>query len=525
MTFLTRARCFSVRYLALLVAPFLFVIQSEAQFTTAGLAGTVHDSSNAAVPQATVTVTNLDTGLTQTGQTNESGAFTFSTLPVGAYRLSIQKSGFDEYVQTGVVLSVGQTTSESIALRVGGISQSVEVSGEAPVVDTHDATVGQLVEKKLITDLPLNGRTAQSLVFLAPGTADVTNNYCLVNCQGGVYPGEQEASVNGSGPGGVNYQLDGAGHNDTYMNTNLPFPNPDAIQEFNLQSDNLSAQYGGASSAVVNIVTRSGTNAFHGDAFEFLRNGDFNARNYFAPVQDTLKQNQFGGSFGGPILKNKLFFFGTYQGTRVRSTSQSQIAFVPDAAERTGDFSELSTQLIDPNSGAPFPQNRIPASSISPVAQNFLKYLPLPNGPGGQITYAGPRTQQNDDQWLIKLDADLGKNRLSGRYFWTRFDQPPFVFSDNMLAADSNGNQVTVQNYSINDVYTVSPKLFFNTWFGGNSQTGGSISGAPFSFPSQGIQIAAPTPPNLISMYRVILAWAPTTWEPSIAATGWCGKT
>ena len=147
--------------------------------------------------------------------------------------------------------------------------------------------------------------------------------------------------MNGAVPSGgrLNYQLDGAGHNDTYLNYNLPFPNPDAIAEFNLQSSNFSAEYGNAGGGVVNIVTRSGTNNFHGSAFEFLRNGALNARNFFAPRQDTLKRNQFGGSLGGPIIKNKVFFFGTYQGTRIRSAAEGQITFVPTAAERAGDFS------------------------------------------------------------------------------------------------------------------------------------------------------------------------------------------
>lgn len=474
-----------------------FVPESRAQFTTSGLVGTVLDKSNAAVDEAGVVILNEDTGLTQSTTTNSTGAFTFSALPVGKYKLTVTKAGFSNYIQSGIVLNLGQTVSESIVLTVGATTQSVQVTGKGPMIDTHEATVGQLVEKKLITDLPLNGRQAQSLVFLSPGTVDISNNYCLVNCQGGVYPGEQEASVNGSGPGTVNYQLDGAGHNDTYMNTNLPFPNPDAIEEFNIQSNNLSAQYGGASSAVVNIVTRSGTNALHGDLFEFLRNGDFNARNYFAPVQDTLKQNQFGGSVGGPIIKDRLFYFGTYQGTRVRSTSQSQIGFVPTAPERTGDFSASGVNLVDPSTGNAFANNIIPTTMLNPVAQNILKYVPLPNGPNGQLTYAGPPTRQNDDQWLVKIDADLGKHRLSGRYFWTLFDQEPHVFTDNILAADSNGNKVTVKNYALNDVYVVSPSLFFNTWFGANSQTGGSLSGTSVGFPDLGSQIAAPDPPSL----------------------------
>jgi hypothetical protein len=202
------------------------------------------------------------------------------------------------------------------------MSQKVTVQADAELVATRTATAGQLVTGHQIIDLPLEGRAAQSLVFLAAGTVDVTDRYCGLGCHGGVYPGEQQAAVNGAGPDNVNYQMDGTDHNDTYLNMNLPFPNPDSLQEFNLQANNMTAEYGNAAGGIVNIVTKSGTNELHGTAFEFLRNGSLNARNFFAPEHDQLKRNQFGGTLGGPIVKDKLFFFGTYQGTRIRIAPQ-----------------------------------------------------------------------------------------------------------------------------------------------------------------------------------------------------------
>src|SRR5581483_6558690 len=340
---------------------------------------------------ASVKVQNMDTGLTQNTTTSDVGAFVFPTLPVGRYRLTVEKTGFAPYSQEGIRLTVNEAASQTVRLQVGGVSESVTVAADAEIVPTRTATSGQLVDQRKIVDLPLNGRQAQSLLYLAPGTVDTTSRYCGVNCFGGVYPGEQQAAVNGTGPGQVNYQLDGAGHNDTYLNMNLPFPNPDAVQEFSLDSNNLSAQFGNSAGGVVNIVTRSGTNEIHADLFEFLRNGALNARNFFAPKHDSLNRNQFGGSVGGPIRKNRLFYFGTYQGTRIRSAAQGQIGFVPTQAERNGDFSDLSgVALKDPVSGVPYPNNRIPASQFSPVSLKLLQYIPLPNGPGRQLTYVGP---------------------------------------------------------------------------------------------------------------------------------------
>src|SRR5882762_5175563 len=232
--------------------------------------------------------------------------------------------------------------------------------------------------------MPLNGRRPERLVYLAPGTIDLGRNSCQICGQGGVYPGEETAGVNGAGIYQVNFQLDGASHNDTYINASLPFPNPDSVQEFSLQSSNFTAEYGNAGGGIVNIVTRSGTNQIHGSAFEFLRNGALNARNFFAPTQDTLKRNQYGGSVGGPILKDKLFFFGTYQGTRVTTAASGNVTFVPTAAERTGDFSSITRGLIDPVSKQPFPGNQIPASRIDAVSKYFLNSIALPNGAGRQ---------------------------------------------------------------------------------------------------------------------------------------------
>ncbi len=477
---------------------------AAAQYTTASLAGTVLDSSGAMIPDARVTVRNVDTGFTQEVQTDSGGAFLFSRLPVGNYELKVEKRGFSTYVQAGISLNVDRAANRVITMQVGQVAEQITVQADAELVVTRTATGGQLIDQKRIVELPLNGRAAQALVFLAAGTIDLGRNGCRICGHGGVYPGEQTAGINGAGMAQVNYQLDGAGHNDTYLNVNIPFPNPDSIQEFNLQSSNFTAEYGNAAGGIVNIVTKSGTNEFHGSLFEFLRNGRLNARNFFAPTQDTLKRNQFGGSFGGPIRKDRLFFFGTYQGTQVRSAPAGRIAFVPSAAERAGDFSGLPRQLVDPVSRQPLAGNRIPEERINPVSKFFLKWVPLPNRGGRELNFAGTPASQIENQFMTKMDYNLRKHQLSGRYFFTDFDQPAVIPKDNVLAASSAGNAVRVQNLSLNHTFTISPAVLINSAFGFNRQRGGSLSSAPFGYPDAGVTIswarasALQAPPELV---------------------------
>ncbi len=473
------------------------------QFTTASLGGVVTDTNGSVVPGATVTVRSIATGLSRTTTTSGAGSYLFPALPVGSYQLTVEKSGFSTYVQTGIVLEVTQSVTQSVILHPGTVQQRVSVSAAAEILPVQTSTVSQVIASQSITQLPLNGREAQQLVFLIPGAVDLSSHYCGYNCQGGVYPGAQFAQVNGGGPGNVSYELDGGDHNDNYLNVNFPFPNPDAVQEFSVQAANMSAEYGN-SAAVVNIVTKSGTNQFHGGLYEFLRNGDLNGRNYFAPVQDTLKRNQFGGTAGGPILRNKLFFFFSYQGTRTTSAPSEEIAFVPTADERTGNFSGSGIVVTDPSTGLPFPGDRIPPGSLSPVAQYFLHHIPLPNGPDGQLTYVGPTAVQTENQFMPKIDYISGKNHLSGVYFYTRFTQPPDFAAGktNVIATDGNSNSAFIQTVAINDAYVVTPSLLLNGWFSYDRSDGQSASGAPFTLTDAGVKIVQPpnTPPAMNQM-------------------------
>jgi hypothetical protein len=487
-----------MRQFILLFLAVLVWMPLHAQYTTASLGGTVLDSTGSAIPEAKVTVRNVGTGFTQTVSADATGAFLFSRLPVGDYELRVEKEGFSTYVQAGITLTVNQAASQNVTLPVGQVSERVTVEAQTDLVSLRTATGGQLIDQQRVVELPLNGRMAQSLVFLSAGTVDLGRNGCRICGHGGVYPGEQTAGVNGAGMAQVNYQLDGAGHNDTYLNENIPFPNPDSIQEFNLQSNNFTAEYGNAAGGIVNIVTKSGTNNLHGSAFEFLRNGALNARYFFAPTHDTLKRNQFGGTLGGALIKDKLFFFGTYQGTRIHSASAGRLAFVPTAAERQGDFSSTQKTLIDPVSRAPFPSNQIPANRINPVANFFLKSIPLPNGAGRELNFRGTNIVQTENQFMPKVDYNRGRHQVSGRYFFTDYSQPAVIPEGNVLAAASSGNRVRVQNISIVYTFTASPTLLINSTFGLNRQRGGSLSSAPFGFPEAGVKIAAPAPPEVV---------------------------
>jgi len=478
-----------------------------AQYTTASLGGTVRDSTGAVVPDARVAVRHTETGFAQAVASDATGSFLFSRLPVGSYELRVEKQGFTSYVQSGIQLTVDRMATQNVALQVGAVTEQVTVQADSELIETRTATVGHLVDGKRIVEMPLNGRRPERLVYMAPGTIDLGRNSCRICGHGGVYPGEETAGVNGAGLYQVNFQLDGTSHNDTYINVSLPFPNPDSVQEFNLQSSNFTAEYGNAAGGIVNIVTRSGTNEIHGGVFHFLRNGALNARQFFAPLQDALKRNQFGGTVGGPIVRDKLFYFGTYQGTRLRNTPAGIIRFVPTPAERNGDFSSLlpGRQLVDPVSRAPVAGNIIPASRINAVSKFFLNRIPLPSGSGRQVNFPGTPIIQTENQFMVKTDYTLGRHHLSGRYYFTDFDGPPVVGPPNILAATTAGNAVRVQNVSLNHTWTLSPTLLVNSTFGMNRQRGGSLSSTDFGFAAAGVKVVGPehvkklnAPPELI---------------------------
>src|SRR6266540_2553200 len=311
---------------------------------TAQIGGRVADESGAVLPGVTVTVTQTDTGFTRTVVTDETGSYVMPNLPTGPYRLEVTLAGFRTYTQTGIVLQVSGTPTINVTLQLGQLAETVSVEAATPLVDVKSAGISDVVENERIVELPLQGRNVTDLIVLA-GAAVQTGTADSRSMQGGV-----NISVGGGLSFGVAYQLDGAMHNNPQNNANLPLPFPDALQEFSVATSGLSAQNGMHSGASVNAVTKSGTNNFHGNAFEFLRDHRFNARNPFAAIgpdgrrlDDGLKRNQFGGTLGGPIARDRMFFFGAYQGTAVTQRPAANKAFIPTAAMMAGDFTAFAS--------------------------------------------------------------------------------------------------------------------------------------------------------------------------------------
>ncbi len=266
----------------------------------------MQDSSGLGIQGAQVRAVQTSTGQIRNAETGTDGGYVLQSLPIGPYRLEVGKEGFSTYVQSGIVLQVDSNPTIDAKLQVGNVTQQVLVEASATMVETRSSGIGQVVDQQRVVDLPLNGRYATDLIYLA-GASAAAPNADLVSAKN--YPNEAVASIAGGLANGTTYILDGGNHNDPFNNLNLPFPFPDALQEFKVETSALQAQYGQHSAGAINAVTKSGGNAFHGDAFEFVRNYDFNARNPAATVRDSLKRNQFGGTVGGPIKKDKLFFF------------------------------------------------------------------------------------------------------------------------------------------------------------------------------------------------------------------------
>jgi len=461
----------------LLILAFQFAVIGWSQvLPTAQLAGNVTDPSGAIVPQATVTLTNAGTDVARKTRTDSRGQFLFTLVPPGQYVLDVSASGFSPYERRGITLNVNATPSIPVVLRLGPVSQKVTVQANAQMIETQSASLSQLVNDRYIQQLPLNGRNAAQLVFMAPGAVTGSGQTSAT------YANNSQAvpiSVNGTYGDQVSYKLDGASHQDNISNLNATFPDPDALQEFSVQTNNYDARNGGSAGAIVNIATKSGTNQFHGSAFDFLRNGVLNARNFFAPAQDKLKRNQFGGTIGGPIKRNKLFFFGSYQGTRTRDVSLSNTAFVPSAALRGGDFSSVSKPVIDPETGQPFPGNIIPTNRILPIATNVLAKVPTSSDPTGKLLYSRP-IDQNSNQAFGKVDFDTSRNMLAGSFFYVRYSDPGWDANGTLLNYRL-GQLQTTKEFNVHDNYTISSNMINSAVFDGLILDSLQTRTAPFS--------------------------------------------
>ena len=459
-----------------------------AQEVTGTIAGVVKDSSGAVVPGITVSATNVGTNATYNGASDSEGAYTIHLLPVGVYNLTASAPGFKKYDVNGIRVQVNETSRVDLDLQVGATTESVDVSATAVHVDTESPVLKTVIDQARVEELPLNGRDPAQLTRLVAGVglyngAGVTSGTSYPGSGGtGVVP----VSINGGRGNTTNYILDGGQNNDHYNNAPNPMPNPDALQEFSVQTNNFSAEYGRNVGGVVNAVTKSGTNELHGAAFGYLRNAALNAVNFFAPVNpnnpstkldDGLKRSQFGVTLGGPVVfpklyhgKNKTFFFFSYQGTRIRQRPSSGFTTVMGAAERTGDFSAVSTKLADPFGGGFYPGNQIPKSEINPVAAGLLACcipqatLASPTAGFGQIVVT-TLSNLNDDQYLGKIDQQFGdKNRLSGRIFISHASEPSQLDQNDYFASVVGA---WWQNTSVvaNDTHIFGPNLLNTALF------------------------------------------------------------
>lgn len=434
------------------------------EVAVARVSGQVSDPSGAAVAGAAVKITETNKELVRRATTDEQGRYTLPSLPVGSYQLEVTASGFKSYVQSGITLQVGNNVEINVRLQIGSLSESIKVTASAGMVETRENAVSQVVDERRMVELPLNGRQPTQLILLS-GAALTAPGGGMVGSKN--YFSSTTISVAGGQANAVNYLLDGGDNNDAVTSVNLPIPFPDALQEFSVQTSSLPARYGLRSGAVVNAVTKSGSNDWHGSLFEFLRNGDLNARNFFAARHDTLKRNQFGGTVGGRMIRDKLFFFGGFQGTRNRTDPPTTTSFVPTAAVIGGDFSTMVSgscvsggrgkTLTDPLTGQPLPNNALPASRFNPQAVALVtKYVPQSPDPCGKLVYGIPTTGDEEQAVGRVVRVQNWKHTLYGRYFLAQYKNPPVFDGKNLLTTTQAGNWERVQSLTLGDTYSFS---------------------------------------------------------------------
>jgi len=469
--------------LAVLMA-FPLASVASAQVTAATIVGTITDASGGALPGVTVTARNVDTGFNRTVPSNEVGAYRLEFLPIGRYSVEIALSGFKTVTRSGIVLNVNDTVKVDTAMEIGGLSETVVVEGEAPVVNTATADISKTVEAKAIESLPLVDRNVYSLLDLTPGVQ--SNNTGVASASATTsnlslgFP-EQRTLINGGADGGtgsVNYYLDGGINMTGLRNTGNALPNPDAIQEFKVQTNSYNVEYGRFSSGIINVITKAGTNRYRGSAFEYTRDGKLNAKEWGSQLgTPPLKRNQFGGTLGGPIKKDKTFFFTSYSGLRQTTQTFLNTAIVPTALERLGDFSQSKTIPTDPATKLPFACNGVTgvvcAGRLDPVAMKIINtYIPTANVPGN-IWQGYVPSPYDTNEVLLKIDHQINDaHRFSGSYF---------LFSGaNTVKAGTGNLPWANQEYSwrqhnlnLSDTWSVSTSKINQAWFSFNRNYGG----------------------------------------------------
>jgi outer membrane receptor protein involved in Fe transport len=483
-----------------LIAIFAILVAMQpvaiAQTTTATIVGTVTDPTGAPVAAASVTARNVDTGLKRTVVTGEEGNYRLELLPVGSYSIDVAPaSGFKKATRTGVVLAVGDTSRVDITLELGLATEEVTITETPPEVNTSTPELGRTIQTKDIESLPLVERNVFALLDLTPGVQSNNNGIATASAatqNNTLGVPEQRTLINGGtdgGTGSVNYFLDGGTNMTSLRNTGNVAPNPEAIREFKVTTNAYNAEYGRFASGIINIVTKSGTNKFRGSLYEFVRNDAFNANEYGSQLERApYKRNQFGGSIGGPIIKDRTFFFGTYSGLRQRTSRFLSGATLPTAAQRRGDFSALTVanQPRDPATGTSlatatvFPGGIIPANRIDPVALKILNdFIPASNvtningSPGYQGNVPLP---VNTDEFLLKFDHQLNEpHRLSFTYFTNSGTQTFFPGSGDLPWATQDFKWRT-HTANLSDVWIIGPDKINQLWLSYTRSFGGRLN-------------------------------------------------
>lgn len=427
----------------------------NAQAPVGQIHGTVTDSGGLVIPSAPIVITEPSTGQRYEAASDEFGAYLVRALPPGEYTVTVHVEGFTQLVRQGIAVGALQNVRVDLKLEVGTTSQSIVVTGEVPQVDTRSGTLGTTIDDKKIVDLPLSGRNLVSFTNLAPGVTRIsTANNVSYN--------QQRVNINGNRSYSTNMQLDGGSMYYAHRGQALLLPPPDAVGEVKVITAGVSAEYG-RGTAVMSVITKSGSNEFHGSLWNFFRNDALDARRFFDISKAKLRYNQYGGTIGGPIVKNKLFFFGSYQGIKIRQDASSTSHFPPTAAERAGDFSASNPAPIDPLNGQPFANRQIPQSRFDPVAMKLIARIPLPTDPTGRLS-AQMSQPINGDNVIGKFDYTMSeKNRLSFRYYFD-YQRGINVFPNSSVPFYSPApNSQDMRSLTLNYMRVWTPSLISTT--------------------------------------------------------------
>ena len=506
---------------------FGLVVPAAHASVTATMSGTVTDPTGAVIPGATVAAHNTDTGIDSSTQTNAQGYYSFPALPTGKYQVTIKAAGFEEYRETGLVLDVNTALRIDAVMKVGSVSQEVSVSSTSVHVETTNTQMGEVIGTTKMTSLPLNGRSYTDLLALQPGVAPASSGEGSgMAVSGNLNPGG--VSVSGQREAANGFIVNGGNAEERLYNNTAIIPNLDSIAEFRILTNNADAEYGNYSGGMINVITKSGTNQYHGDAFDFIRNPHLDARNFYSPTEAVLHQNQFGATGGGPILRDKLFFFTDYQGTRMVNGLDSGVITVPSAQDQAGNLSDVASLLTGTVDGAAWantltqtlgypvtsgeayytpgcttsaqcvlPNATIPQSAFSAPAKADAKYIPTPNTAGGFSTSAYDETLR-DDKASARMDGNTRLGMITGYYFVDDFTLVNPYGSDNIPGfASGNNGRAQMLNLGITKTFGASSVNELHIGYMRDVQFSGTpMGGLGMSLASQGFTGIFPMNPS-----------------------------